>query len=130
MRSLLSRVEVATTRLLSHGRKGGVLTIACLPTFGSRWLAPRLARFNAAHPTVDINLISKIRLLSFEEDKAHAAIHFGSPIWPGTRIHHLMDEHVILVGAPALIGSETLASPWWLCPPAAAAAHDAPLSLA
>lgn len=111
LRSLLNRVEVATTRLLSHGRKGGVLTVACLPTFGSRWLVPRLARFIAAHPTVDINLISKIRLFSFEEDKAHAAIHFGSPTWPGARIHHLMDEHVIPVCAPQLIGGEALVSP-------------------
>lgn len=108
LRGLLNRIEVATTRFLSHGRKGGVLTVACLPTFGSRWLVPRLARFIAEHPTVDINLISKIRPFSFEEQKAHAAIHFGKPNWPGVRIHPLMDEHVVPVCAPSLLEGRPL----------------------
>ena len=104
IRGLLNRIEVATTRFLSHGRKGGVLTVACLPTFGSRWLVPRLARFIAANPTIDINLISKIRPFNFEEEQAQIAIHFGQPHWAGAKLHYLMDEHVIPVCAPNLLG--------------------------
>lgn len=33
---IINRLEVSTARLISHGRRGGVLTVAVLPTFGSR----------------------------------------------------------------------------------------------
>lgn len=100
---LLNRIEVATTHFLAHGRKGGVLTVACLPTFGSRWLVPRLGRFLAAHPTIDINLISKIKPFSFDDEPAHVAIHFGLPHWPGAKLRYLMDEYVVPVCAPSLV---------------------------
>lgn len=110
LRQLLNGIEVATTRVLTHGRKGGALTVACLPTFGSRWLVPRLSDFLATCPDIDINLVSKIRPFDFEDDPIHAAIHFGAPRWPGAVTRFLMEEHVIPVGAPRLLRSGTLAS--------------------
>lgn len=108
---LLSGIEVATTRLLAHGRKGGGLTLACLPTFGSRWLMPRLGDFLAAHPGIDINLISKIRPFNFDQEPAHAAIHFGQPLWADARIHFLMNEHVVPVCVPTLLPDGPLKKP-------------------
>lgn len=110
LRNLLNGIEVATTRVLSHGRKGGALTLACLPTFGSRWLVPRLNDFLEACPDIDINLVSKIRPFNFDDEQIHAAIHFGAPRWPGAITQFLMNEYVIPVAAPQLLASTPLQS--------------------
>ena len=56
---------------------GGTLSLSILPTFGTRWLAPRLPQFLAAHPGVTINLGTRLRPFDFEEEGFDAAIHFG-----------------------------------------------------
>lgn len=45
-----------STTTLAINPDGGVLSLATLPTFGARWLAPRLNQFLDAHPGVSINL--------------------------------------------------------------------------
>ncbi len=47
---------------------GGTLALAILPTFGTRWLAPRLPRFLSAHPGITINLGTRLRPFDFEEE--------------------------------------------------------------
>ncbi len=103
---IINRIEISTTKLISYGRQGGVLTVAVLPTFGSRWLVPRLSGFLSSHPTIEINLISKIRPFDFDVETAHVAIHFGQPEWPRAHCEYLMEETDIAVCAPALIGSD------------------------
>jgi DNA-binding transcriptional LysR family regulator len=100
---LLNGIEVATTKILTHGRMGGALTLACLPTFGSRWLVPRLNGFIESYPGIDINLISKIRRFDFNGEEAHAAIYFGPTGWPGSEMHFLMPESVVPVAAPSIV---------------------------
>ncbi|MBM6595080.1 LysR substrate-binding domain-containing protein [Microvirga pudoricolor] len=110
LRKLLNGIEVATTRVLTHGREGGALTLACLPTFGSRWLVPRLNGFLTKFPHIDINLVSAIRPFDFGDEVAHAAIHFGTPRWAGATLRYLMAEQVIPVAAPSLLLNGTLKS--------------------
>lgn len=108
LRGLLNEIEVATTRMLTEGRQGGVLTVGCVPTFGSRWLVPRLNRFLAAHPDIDINLVSKIRRFDFASENIQAAVYFGPAAWPNCHMQHLMGESVVPVAAPALISGRPL----------------------
>lgn len=110
LHGLLNGIEVATTKLLAHGRRGGALTVACLPTFGSRWLVPRLEGFLEKNPGIDINLISKIKPFDFEHEPVHAAVHFGLPRWQGATLKFLMEEYVVPVCAPSLIQSGALKS--------------------
>lgn len=62
---------------------GGTLSLAILPTFGTRWLAPRLPRFLAAHPGITINLGTRLKPFDFAEEGFDAAIHFGGDDWAG-----------------------------------------------
>jgi LysR family glycine cleavage system transcriptional activator len=45
IRDALSRIQSATQALRAHQGVGGTLTIAVAPTFGTRWLMPRMQRF-------------------------------------------------------------------------------------
>lgn len=111
LHQLINGIEVATTRILTHGRRGGTLVLACLPTFGSRWLVPRLNGFLDSHPGIDINLVSKISRFSFEGEGPHAAIFFGEGDWPGAEMRFLMPESVVPVAAPSLVGAKPLPGP-------------------
>lgn len=83
--------------------RGGTLNLAILPAFGMFWLAPRLARFAAAHPEVTVNLSTRLRPFDFAQAGFDAAIHYGRQDWPGASFLKLMTEEVIAVGSPALL---------------------------
>ncbi|WP_413869192.1 LysR family transcriptional regulator [Albidovulum sp.] len=80
---------------------GGTLSLAILPTFGTRWLAPRLPRFLAAHPGVTINLGTRLKPFDFEEEGFDAAIHFGRDDWAGAGAVRLFDERLVACCAPS-----------------------------
>ncbi|TDQ64447.1 DNA-binding transcriptional LysR family regulator [Maritalea mobilis] len=104
MSQILSEIEASTARFLSHNQSIGLLTVAVPPTFGSRWLVPKLNNFITEHPGLDLNLVSKIRPFNFDQEDIDMAIHFGNPEWPGAKLQFLMPEHVIPVCSPTLIG--------------------------
>lgn len=74
---------------------GGVLSLSILPTFGTRWLAPRLGDFLAAHPGVTLNLGTRLRPFDFDTETFDAAIHFGTRLWPGAEHLPLFEERII-----------------------------------
>src|SRR5512139_1161814 len=61
VRNLLDQAEAATLQVMAYGSSGGVLTVASLPTFGSRWLVPRLGGFTARRPDIQLNLVTRVR---------------------------------------------------------------------
>ncbi len=76
------------------------MNLAILPTFGTRWLAPRLGRFLAANPGVTINLVTRLSSFDFRLDSIDAAIHFGHPHWPGAELAFLMSERTLPACSP------------------------------
>lgn len=87
---------------------GGTLSLAILPTFGTRWLAPRLPRFLAMHPGVTINLGTRLKPFDFDEEGFDAAIHFGRDDWAGAGAVRLFDERLVACCAPAFLAARPL----------------------
>lgn len=81
---------------------GGTLNLAILPTYGTRWLAPRLPRFLRDHAGVTINLVTRPQRFDFSLDTVDAAIHFGTSEWPGAETVFIRDEVVVPVSSPEL----------------------------
>lgn len=90
---------------------GGTLSLSILPTFGTRWLAPRLSRFLSAHPGITINLGTRVRPFDFEEEGFDAAIHFGSETWANAGYQKLFDESLIACCAPSFLAQHPLNGP-------------------
>lgn len=103
VRDGLGRLAAATVSAMAFRGASGVLQLAILPTFGTRWLIPRLPRFTEAHPGITINFSTRLVPFDFARDPLDAAIHFGDPVWPGARLHRLMGEEIVPVAAPALV---------------------------
>jgi DNA-binding transcriptional LysR family regulator len=90
---------------------GGTLSLAILPTFGTRWLAPRLPGFLAAHPGVTINLGTRLQRFDFAREGFDAAIHFGAPDWPDAEHLKLFDESMVACGSPGFCAAHPVDRP-------------------
>ena len=85
-------------------RREDVLTLSVMPSMASAWLVPRLGDFLAAHPQIELNLLSSERLVDFDRDQeVDAALRMGRGQWPGVEVEHLLDERLAPVASPALI---------------------------
>lgn len=107
----LDRLERHTVSLMSHRGERNVLELAVIPTFGSRWLIPRLAQFHAANPGITVNLTTRSDPFVFTETPFDAAIHFGSSTWPGAISHPLFGEEMVPVCSPALLREHPCSEP-------------------
>jgi LysR family glycine cleavage system transcriptional activator len=101
VREALHKISTASFNLHANP-SGGMLNLAILPTFGTRWLAPRLPRFLAANPGITINLATRLSYFDFRAEALDAAIHFGQPEWPGAEMVLLRSEEVVPACSPAL----------------------------
>lgn len=111
VRACLSKLEAATLELLAHRGTGGVLNLAILPTFGAKWLIPRMVSFWRAHPNIMVNFTTRAVAFDFSKERLDAAIHFGDISWPGVQFHRLMGEEVVPVCSPTLLANLGLAGP-------------------
>ncbi|CAH2598975.1 LysR family transcriptional regulator [Rhodovastum atsumiense] len=100
----LRRISTASLNLRANPH-GGTLNLAILPTFGARWLAPRLKGFLGAHPGVSVNFVSRLSPFDFRLDSVDAAIHFGHPHWPGAELTFLMSETIAPACSPAFLAA-------------------------
>lgn len=102
----LERLRDATARLRAAPMLRQV-AITCTPGFASFWLIPRLARFTADHPRVDVRLSAKLEVLDLERSRIDVAVRFV-PIERGTG-PALFEESVIPLCAPGI--AQRLRSP-------------------
>ncbi|MCP3468989.1 LysR family transcriptional regulator [Bradyrhizobium sp. CCGUVB1N3] len=101
VREALHKISTASFNLHANPR-GGTLNLVILPTFGTRWLAPRLPRFLAANPGITINLTTRLSYFDFRAESLDAAIHFGQPEWPGAEMALLRSEQVVPACSPGV----------------------------
>ena len=100
---LLESLRSATLRLMAFKGAGGTLRLVVLPTLGMKWLVPRLPRFIAAHPEVQVSLNTRTTPLDLRDTEFDAAIQHGEPTWPGAVAVRLMGEELVVVASPSLL---------------------------
>ncbi len=106
-RDALDTLQMAA-REITRRDTPGQLTLAILPTFGTRWLIPRIPRFLRRHPEITLHFRTQIGAFDMVAARVDAALHAGQPDWPGTEATLLFEDRVQPCASPAL-GAETLA---------------------
>ena len=106
----LDRIRRATARL-SRNRPANELTIATLPSFGMRWLAPRLPRLSARHPELVVNFAARSIPFDLATEGFDAAIHFGTDDWPDATHDFLFREQALPVCAPGWLETHPIRAP-------------------
>ncbi len=97
----LDALERDALELMAGAGGTPVIELAVVPTFGTRWLLPRLPQFLAG--AVQINLHTRTRPFLFDDTPFDAAIYAGDGHWPGCVTHKVLAERLIAVCSPALI---------------------------
>lgn len=105
--SALDLIERASMKVAAN-LGGGALSLAILPAFGTRWLAPRLGRFLAEHPGVTINLSTRLRPIDFAAERFDAMIYFGRGDVADVEHLKLFDERLTACAAPALLATHPI----------------------
>jgi LysR family glycine cleavage system transcriptional activator len=93
--------------------KRGSLTVSVAPSFAAKWLVPRLYRFAAAHPDIDMRVSASmelidrqnpqpIKLLHFRKGGIDVSIRFGRGSYPGFRVDKLLSVSIIPMCSPRL----------------------------
>ncbi|MFO0726283.1 MAG: transcriptional regulator GcvA [Myxococcota bacterium] len=92
-------------------QKPSVITVSVLPSFASRWLVPRLSRFYALHPSLDVSLRVSDDLANFKTDGVDLGLRFGGGSWPGLTAIELLREEVFPVSTVAYRRAQRLQRP-------------------
>ncbi|MCX8281786.1 LysR family transcriptional regulator [Phyllobacterium sp. 0TCS1.6C] len=111
VRRLLGLTEETMLRAMAASQSASSLSIATLPTFGSRWLMPRLPAFLKNHPEMALSVASRSQPFDFEEEPFDLAIHYGQPVWAHAVCTYLCSESIVPVGSPALIKENPVETP-------------------
>jgi len=96
------RIVEALARLVS-AETGGLLTISVTPSFAAKWLVPRLEKFNAAYPGIDVRLAASMALVDFAVEDVDCSIRYGAGLYPELSVEKLLAESVFPVCSPALL---------------------------
>lgn len=111
LREGLDKMAEAVRRV-SAATGSGPLTVNTLPSFATRWLVPRLHRFHARRPEIQLRLSTSSTLVDFAAEDVDAAIRYGKGEYPGLKADLLMVEDLTPVCSPALLdGSAPLRTP-------------------
>lgn len=103
VREILDRLERDSLYLMGQPVEGASIEIAAIPTFATRWLIPRLKRFQNQHPNVTVHIAERMEPFLLAGSGFDAAIHFEHPAWAGMHLHHLLEEVLVPVCSPALL---------------------------
>jgi len=96
----LDAIAAGVERLRRDMRR--TVTLSTTPAFAARWLVPRLAAFNAAHPGIALNIQASNQPVDLAGGAADLAVRGGSGTFPGLHAVRLMRAGFAPVASPRL----------------------------
>jgi len=96
------RISVALAEL-RRVSAGSPLTVSVMPSFAVKWLIPRLSRFRALHPDIDVRIAAEDRRADFVSDDVDIAVRFGSGNYPGLHVELFLQDDIFPVCSPSLL---------------------------
>lgn len=81
----------------------GKMTLTVPPSFAALWLIPRIERFYARHPDIQLRLDISAETIDLQQDAStDVAIRYGSGGHAGLHVEARLEESFSVYGAPAL----------------------------
>ena len=85
-----------------------ILNVSLRPYFAVKWLSPRLSRFWARHPEIELRLIHTNLAVNFNNDRADLAIEWSSGDRMGTKQILLIPGELTPVFSPQMVGADKI----------------------
>lgn len=99
--SAFDQIDYAT-REARNEADGSVLRLKLPPTFAMRWLVPRLTRFQALHPKIEIQIFTSHEPANFRREDIDLSIHSHAFPPEDTSQRRLLREVLMPVCSPSL----------------------------
>jgi LysR family transcriptional regulator, glycine cleavage system transcriptional activator len=103
--------DILRQALTEIGREGRLLSITTTPSFGARWLAPRLARFAERHPEIDLSIRHTQTVLDLAAEGLDLGIRWGKGRWPGLESELIGPAIRYVVASPGYVRHLELKAP-------------------
>lgn len=107
----LRALEAATFEMQSGDAGAGVLTLASVPTFLTKWLIPRLPNFRKISPSVTLSFSQHLGPLEEMPWGVDAAIRYGSGEWPGVVSEYIAGKEFVLIASPDFAAPDHVRQP-------------------
>jgi LysR family transcriptional regulator, glycine cleavage system transcriptional activator len=107
---LFDGLAAATRAVMATGETRR-LAVTVEPGFASRWLVPRLGRFSALHPDIELAVDPDANLADFHAGTFELGIRSGAGPWEGVDHSLIASFTVFPVCSPSLIEGRSLSSP-------------------
>jgi LysR family glycine cleavage system transcriptional activator len=109
---IFSRLHAANQRLRRTPRaRRREITLSVIPSFGSRWLVPRLGRVLDRHVDTELRISASERLVDLAAEGIDLGIRYGFGRYPGLVTERLADDSWVVVCSPALVAKKRLKTP-------------------
>jgi LysR family glycine cleavage system transcriptional activator len=99
----MTLIVTAAADLRSDTGATGVVTLSVTPSFGARWLLPRLPRFTCLHPALRVAPVADNRVVDLDAEGFDFAVRYTAGRVEGLEAVRLMEEELSVVGSPALL---------------------------
>ncbi len=87
------------------------LNLRVTPSFGVRWLSPRLADFLDKHPTLELHVDAAPDPSDFDRETIELDIRYGLGIWPGYHAQAILSDHILPLCSPEYLAKIQGGSP-------------------
>jgi LysR family glycine cleavage system transcriptional activator len=94
-------IAVATAEV-RQGKLNGRFALGATSAFISRWMLPRLKRFNALFPGINLDLRALVESVDFPKQDLDMAITMGPKDWTGLCADRLMSSPLFAICSPTL----------------------------
>lgn len=101
----------ATLDRFEGGRYRSVLAVGVVGTFAVGWLLPRLPDFAAAHPEIDLRVLTNNNRVDLAGEGLDLAIRFGDGDWPGVAATPILEAPMLPMAARHLAGQDMAGLP-------------------
>lgn len=108
----LDKLRGASLQAISFRSDSRSLRLALLPTFGSKWLLPRLQRFYQLHPDVILHIHTRVgEIDDFASAGIDAYVGVRDLAMPGPETLELFPESLVTIASPRLLEHKPITSP-------------------
>ena len=94
----------AAVREITERTNPRQLRVSVVPSFAAGWLLPRMRKFMALHPDIDLDVHASMGIVDFRRDDVDLAVRYGFGKWPGLTAEHLLDDEFFPVCSPQIAG--------------------------
>ncbi|MCH9671736.1 MAG: transcriptional regulator GcvA [Gammaproteobacteria bacterium] len=102
VRSAFDTLLQATDALLESDSRGR-LTVSMMPSFAARWFVPRMGRFQAQYPDIDLLIATSRELTDFDRESVDVVVRYTSRTFPDLHCVRLMSDEIFPVCAPSIV---------------------------